>query len=220
MHVPGGTPDRRYGFGVISRRRFVTADLAPGVGYKLMSGLVVPRPIGWIGTRSADGHNNLAPYSFFNGVSSSPPIVMFSPVAQPVARKDSLGNVRETGVFTVNIVDHAHVQQMNASAATVEADVDEFELAGVEVEESVLIDAPKVASAPATMECEVVKMVDLTDVGSDAVTVFGRVLAIEVDERLVVGEHRIDQAALDAVGRHVGPTYSRTRDLFDIDRPG
>ncbi|MEL6893056.1 MAG: flavin reductase family protein [Actinomycetota bacterium] len=203
-----------------NRRRFVTAELGPGVGYKLMSGLVVPRPIGWIGTRGTDGRNNLAPYSFFNGVSSSPPIVIFSPVQQPSGRKDSLANARETGVFTVNIVDHAHVEPMNASAATVAAEVDEFELVGLEVEESDLIDAPKVASAPATMECEVVKLVDLTDVGSDAVTVFGRVLAIDVDERILVGEHRVDQAGLDAVGRHVGSTYSRTRELFDIDRPG
>ncbi|MEM1332425.1 MAG: flavin reductase family protein [Actinomycetota bacterium] len=202
-----------------TRRRFVTADLEPGTGYKLMSGLVVPRPIGWIGSRSADGRNNLAPYSFFNGVSSNPPIVIFSPVAQPVGRKDSLSNVRETGVFTVNIVDHAHVEQMNASAATVHADVDEFALAGVEIEESDLIDAPKVASAPATMECDVVELVDLTEIGSDAVTVFGRVVAFDVDERIIDGDHRIDQAALDAVGRHVGATYSRTRDLFDITRP-
>ncbi len=190
------------------------------MGYKLMSGLVVPRPIGWIGTRSSDGSNNLAPYSFFNGVSSSPPIVIFSPVAQPAGRKDSLSNARETGVFTVNIVDFAHVQQMNASAASVEADVDEFELAGVDVAEAELNDAPKGASAPATTECEVVKIVDLTEVGSDAVTVFGRVLAFDVDERILVGTHRVDQSALDAVGRHVGATYSRTRELFDIDRPG
>ena len=202
----------------MTKQRFVTADLEPGVGYKLMSGLVVPRPIGWIGTRSTDGVNNLAPYSFFNGVSSSPPIVMFSPVAQPVGRKDSLANARETGVFTVNTVDHAHVTAMNATAASVDGDVDEFELAGLEVEESVLIDAPKVASAPATLECEVVKIVDLTEVGSDAMTVFGRVLAFDIEDRLLDGT-RIDQAALDAVGRHVGPTYSRTRDLFGIERP-
>lgn len=200
-------------------RRFITADLEPGVGYKLMSGLVVPRPIGWIGTRAADGTNNLAPYSFFNGVSSSPPIVIFSPVAQPTARKDSLSNARETGVFSVNIVDFAHVEAMNATAATVEADVNEFELAGIEMAECVAIDAPKVATAPATLECEVVHVVDLSDVGSDAVTVFGRVVAFDVDERILVGDHRIDQAALDAVGRHVGATYSRANTLFDIERP-
>ena len=202
----------------MAKQRFLTADLEPGIGYKLMSGLVVPRPIGWIGTRSADGTNNLAPYSFFNGVSSSPPIVIFSPVAQPSGRKDSLANARETGVFTVNIVDHAHVEAMNASAASVDAGVDEFELAGLEIAESELIDAPKVASAPATMECEVVKLVDLTEVGSDAVTVFGRVLAFDVEERLLDGT-RIDQAELDAVGRHAGSTYSRTTDRFDLTRP-
>jgi len=201
------------------RRRFVTADLGPGLGYKLMTGLVVPRPIGWIGSRATDGTNNLAPYSFFNGVSSQPPLVMFSPTAQPVVRKDTLSNVRATGVFSVNIVDHAHAERMNATAATAPADVDEFDLAGIERGECEAIDAPKVATAPAVLECEVVKVVDLSEVGADSVAVFGRVVAFDVEDRLVDERLHVDGDELDAIGRHAGPTYSLTRERFDITRP-
>ena len=201
------------------RRRFVTADLDPGLGYKLMTGLVVPRPIGWIGSRAADGTNNLAPYSFFNGVSSQPPLVMFSPTAQPVVRKDTLSNVRETGVFSVNIVDRAHAERMNATAATAPADVDEFELADIGRAECEAIDAPSVASVPAVLECDVVKIVDLAEVGTDSVVVFGRVVAFDIEDRLVDDHLRIDGDELDAIGRHAGATYSLTRQRFDVIRP-
>ncbi len=199
-------------------QRFVTAEIDTADAYKLLSGLVVPRPIGWIGTRSADGVNNLAPYSFFNGVAASPPTVMFAPTGQPSARKDTLTNVRDTGVFTVNIVNYDLGPAMNKTSGSHAADVDEFEVAGLTVREAEAIDAPSVAEAPATFECKVVKIVDIGDAPMGSSVVFGEVLAFNVADRLLDGT-RVDQIELDAIGRHVGSYYSRSSELYEMPRP-
>ena len=199
-------------------QRFVTAEIEAVDAYKLLSGLVVPRPIGWIGTRSGDGINNLAPYSFFNGVAASPPTVMFAPTGQPGARKDTLANVRETGVFSVNIVDFSLGPQMNHTSGTFPDDVDEFEVAGLTVVEAESIDAPMVAEAPATFECRVMKTVDIGEGPMGSVVVFGEVLAFNVADRLLDGT-RVDQAGLDPIGRHVGNWYSHNGELYEMIRP-
>lgn len=199
-------------------QRFVTAEIDAIDAYKLLSGLVVPRPIGWIGTRSTDGINNLAPYSFFNGVAASPPTVMFAPTGQPAARKDTLTNVRDTGVFTVNIVNFDLGPAMNETSGTHAADVDEFEVAGLTVREAELIDAPSVAEAPATFECKVLQVVDIGEAPMGSSVVFGEVLAFNVADRLLDGT-RVDQIGLDSIGRHVGNYYSHNGELYEMTRP-
>ncbi len=198
-------------------QRFVTDEIDTVDAYKLMSGLIVPRPIGWIGSRSSDGVDNLAPYSFFNGVAASPPTVMFAPTGQPVARKDTLSNVRETGVFTVNIVNFDLGPQMNASSATFEPDVSEFEQVGLTVREAEAIDAPIVAEAPASFECKVLEIVEIGTAPMGSQVVFGDVVAFNVEDRLLDGT-RVDQQALDPIGRHVGHYYSRGG-LYEMVRP-
>ncbi len=198
------------------KTRFVVGDLDPVDSYKLASGLIVPRPIGWIGTRSGDGVANLAPFSFFNLVSGHPPTMVFAPGAG--GRKDTLDNVRETGEFTVNVVSAEVVEAMNTSAATVEADVDEFEFSGVTAAPSTQIAAPLVAECKANFECV---LTDIVPIGSDPVRahlVIGEAVVVHVEDALLDGT-RIDQAALQAVGRHVGNSYSHATDLFDINRP-
>lgn len=199
-------------------QRFVTAEIDAVDAYKLLSGLVVPRPIGWIGTRSTDGINNLAPYSFFNGVAASPPTVMFAPTGQPSARKDTLTNVRDTGVFTVNIVNYELGPAMNETSGSHAADVDEFEVAGLTVREAEAIDAPSVAEAPATFECKVIEIVDIGQAPMGSSVVFGEVLAFNVADRLLDGT-RVDQIGLDAIGRHVGNFYSHNGELYELIRP-
>lgn len=199
-------------------QRFVTADIDAVDAYKLMTGLIVPRPIGWIGTRSTDGTNNLAPYSFFNGVAASPPTVMFAPTGQPSARKDTLTNVRDTGVFTVNIVSFDLGPAMNETAGGHAADVDEFEVAGLTVREAEAVDAPSVAEAPATFECKVTQIVDIGEAPMGSSVVFGEVLAFNVADRLLDGT-RVDQAGLDAIGRHAGNLYSHNGELYEMIRP-
>ncbi len=199
-------------------QRFVTAEIDVTDAYKLMSGLVVPRPIGWIGTRSADGINNLAPYSFFNGVAASPPTVMFAPTGQPMARKDTLSNARETEVFTVNIVNYDLGPAMNETSGTHEPEVDEFEVAGLTVREAEAIDAPCVAEAPATFECKVIKIVDIGEAPMGSTVVFGEIVAFNVADRLLDGT-RVDQIELDSIGRHVGNLYSHNGELYEMIRP-
>ena len=199
-------------------QRFVTDEIDAIDAYKLLSGLVVPRPIGWIGTRSPEGVNNLAPYSFFNAVAASPPTVMFAPTGQPHARKDTLANVRETDVFTVNIVTYDLTEAMNSTSGTYPDDVDEFEVAGLTVREAEAVDAPIVAEAPASFECRVSQIVEIGGPPMGSSGVFGEVLAFNVTERILDGT-RIDQVGLDPVGRHVGNMYSRARELFEIVRP-
>jgi len=143
---------------------------------------------------------------------------MFAPTGQPAARKDTLTNVRETEVFTVNIVDFSLVEQMNSTAGSYPEDVDEFEVAGLTVREAQSIDAPIVDEAPASFECRLMKIVEIGDGAMASSVVFGEVVAFDVTDRILEGT-RVDQEALDAVGRHVGSYYSRANQMFTVDRP-
>ena len=187
--------------------------------YKLLIGLVVPRPIGWIGSVSADGVRNLAPFSFFNAVAASPPTVLFSTIRAGGLRKDTLSNVEETGVFTVNVVTEETVEAMNVTSGRYEASVDEFEVAGLTAVEGTVVDAPMVGEAKANLECRLDQVVQIGTNGPMAASiVIGEVVRIHVEGSILDGT-RIDQEALRAVGRMGGPTYTRTRDLFSLDRP-
>lgn len=183
--------------------------------YKLLSGLVVPRPIGWIGTRRSDGTNNLAPFSFFNVVSSSPPVVLFSAGAHLDRPKDSATLAGETGVFTVNIVSEDVVEAMSITSGTFSAEDDEFAIAGLTPVPGAKVDAPLVAESPANLECRVRDVIEL---GGGTLLVVGDVVAIHVEESVLDGT-RIDNDALRAVGRMAGNTYVDTRARFEVSRP-
>lgn len=184
--------------------------------YKLISGLVVPRPIGWIGTRRPDGSNNLAPFSFFNVVSSNPPVVVFSGGRHADRPKDSVALAEATGEFTVNIVSEDVAEAMSITAGTFGPDDDEFAIAGLTAVPATLIDAPLVAESPANLECRVRQIVDL---GETSRLVVGDVVAIHVEENVLDGT-RIDHDALRAVGRMAGSSYVDTRARFELPRPG
>lgn len=198
------------------KHRFTVSDLEGVDGYKLATGLVVPRPIGWIGTLSGAGVPNLAPYSFFNAVSGLPPTFVFSPGRG--SRKDTLANVRDVGEFTINIVTEEVVEAMNATAATFDADVDEFTACGLTAVASTRIRPPMVGECKANIECVVTQIVDIGHPDHGNGLVIGEAVVFHVSEHLLSGT-RIDQAELRAVGRHVGNTYSRSTDLFDLIRP-
>jgi flavin reductase (DIM6/NTAB) family NADH-FMN oxidoreductase RutF len=180
--------------------------------YKLISGLVVPRPIGWIGTRRDNGTNNLAPFSFFNVVSTNPPVVLFSGGRHADRPKDSVALAEATGEFTVNIVSEEVAEAMAVTAGTFGAEDDEFAIAGLTADPATQIDAPLVAEAPANLECRVRQIVDL---GERSRVVFGDVVAIHVEERVLDGT-RIDHDALKAVGRMAGSSYVNTRARFEL----
>ena len=199
---------------------FDPAELSPVDTYKLLTGLVTPRPIGWIGTVSEDGERNLAPYSFFNAVCADPPTVLFS-AGRPGRLKDTLANSLRVGEFTVNIVDEAMAEAMNLTAGEYEPGVDEFELAGVTPIVGDEVRAPMVAESPARFECVVTQYVDLGPVGDEPVNtvVFGEVKAMHVADRVLDGT-RTRPEELAAVGRLAGANYARTAgSLFAMVRP-
>jgi flavin reductase (DIM6/NTAB) family NADH-FMN oxidoreductase RutF len=197
------------------------SDASPRDIYKLMIGMVVPRPIAWVSTQSEDGTKNLAPYSFFNAVSADPPVVCFAPSRKPSgdSKKDTFRNLEATGVFVVNIVSEHLAEAMNQSAAEVPPEVDEFALAGVTAEPASMIEAPMVREALAKMECRVRQIIPLGDRPTSGILVLGDVLCFHFAEGLV-HDFKVDPAMLSAVGRMGGASYCLTRNRFDLTRPG
>ncbi len=199
----------------------VTFELASPDGhdsYKLLSGLVIPRPIGWIGTRAADGTNNLAPFSFFNVVSTSPPVVLFSAGSHPDRPKDTAIHAQESGEFTVNMVSAELGPVMNLSSGSYGAGEDEFAICGLTAVPGTAVNAPMVGESPANLECRVV---DVITVGPEAKTriVLGEVVVIHVIEDALDGS-RVDPGVIDVIGRLSGSSYTTTRDRFEMPRPG
>ena len=181
--------------------------------------IVSPRPIGWISSQDGNGVRNLAPYSFFNAVAYVPPQVMFSSTsAKPDqdGTKDSVANIRETGVFCVNIVEYAARDVMNKSSATVGKDVDEFDLAGIETVACETIACSRVANAPAALECKLTQIVDLPGAANKAV--FGEVIGIHMrDDCLVDGI--FDVTKFQPLARMGYRDYAVVREVFSLARP-
>lgn len=201
----------------MSKVVFDLADTRSRDRYKLLSGLIVPRPIGWIGTRRADGTNNLAPFSFFNIVSSNPPIVLFSAGSHRDRPKDSSTLAGRSGEFTVNIVSELVVEAMSVTSGSFSADDDEFAIAGLTAVAGHKVGAPLVAESPANLECKVRQIIEIGASGSTELVV-GDVLVIHVEDEVLDGT-RIDNDALRAVGRMAGNTYVRTRERFEVRGP-
>jgi flavin reductase (DIM6/NTAB) family NADH-FMN oxidoreductase RutF len=199
-----------------------TTEIAWQTAYKLLTGAIVPRPIGWISTISEDGVPNLAPFSFFNVASSNPPHVLFciSVRGSDGMDKDTLNNVRSNGEFVVNIVTEDTAWAMNQTAEAVTSDVNEFELAELTQIPSQAVKPPRVGEVPIHFECKVTQIVDLGDggVGSGSV-VIGEVIYIHVDDEYLIGSDKIDTDKLRPVGRLAGAEYARMTDRFTLIRP-
>lgn len=145
--------------------------------YKMMTSLVVPRPIAWVASRSADGVGNLAPHSFFTVVCADPPIVAFSSIGE----KDTVRNVRETGEFTISVATQPLMDVVNATGAHFDAGTDEAEALGLEMLASTVVAPPAVAGSPGAMECTLHSTIDL---GSSTL-VLGTVVSFSVDEAVM-----------------------------------
>jgi flavin reductase (DIM6/NTAB) family NADH-FMN oxidoreductase RutF len=189
--------------------------------YKILIGSVVPRPIGWISTVNASGQPNLAPFSFFNVVCSSPPTVLFCPMIRSTDgnTKDTLNNVKATGEFVVNIVSEELASSMVATSVEIAADVNEFELTGLATAPSVVVRPPRVAESPIHFECKVSQIVEVGNQPGGGSVILGEIVHLHVDERVLIGEDKIDLAALKPIGRLAGSAYTRVTDLFEMVRP-
>lgn len=185
--------------------------------YALMIGAIVPRPIAFVSTLSADGVANCAPFSYFMGVSSQPPILAISVGVRRDGRpKDTAANIRATGEFVVNVVDVALAQACVQASAEVEPEVDEFLLAGLEKQPSELVRPPRIAASPVQMECRLERCLEIG--AAPQHLILGEVLRFHVAER-VWKDGAIDIAALDPLGRLGGELYAHQREPFAIPRP-
>lgn len=183
------------------------------------SAIVSPRPIGWISTRSKDGIDNLAPYSFFNAVAYDPPQVMFASTAQKQGRhlgKDSVANIDETGMFCVNIVEYAMRDAMNKTSTGNPAVGDEFTHAGIDRTECETIACSRVTNAPAALECKLTQIITLA--GDHNLLVIGEVTGIHLrDDCLIDGTFDVTKyQPLARLGYH---DYAHVNDLFSLKRP-
>ena len=190
-----------------------------GLPHNPFNAVVTPRPIGWISTRGADGKDNLAPYSFFNAVAYVPPQVMFASTSAKADRgdtKDSVANIRETGVFAVNVVEYAARDVMNQTSGSWGRDEDEFVLAGIEKAECETIACSRVANAPATLECKLTQIVQLP--GEANFAVFGEVIGVHLRDDCMV-DGMFDVTRFNPLTRLGYRDYSVVREVFSLKRP-
>jgi flavin reductase (DIM6/NTAB) family NADH-FMN oxidoreductase RutF len=199
---------------------FDPADHSPTDIYKLMIGIIVPRPIAFVSSIDEHGVRNLAPFSYFTGCSTNPPVVCFCAAVRPnpYLPKDTLRNIQATGEFVVNIVSEDFAAQMNATSAEVSPEVDEFELSGLTPLESDLVKPSRVAESRVQMECRLRQIVEVSDKPGGGSLILGDVVRFHISEEIVDG-YKIDPDKLRAIGRMGGPTYVRTHDRFDMQRP-
>jgi flavin reductase (DIM6/NTAB) family NADH-FMN oxidoreductase RutF len=187
--------------------------------YKLLTGSVIPRPIGWISSISEHGINNLAPFSYFNAVGDDPPHVMFSTGRSNNTNKDTLNNVLATKQFVVNMVIEELTEQMNITAQAVHSDVDEFELAGVTPIPSLKIKPMRVKESPISFECELVHHYFLEDhKHGGACVIIGRIVMMHFKEDVLMDNYKINLENYKPVSRLAGSNYSKIGELFTVKR--
>lgn len=188
--------------------------LPPKEAYHLLITLVVPRPIAWVSTLDAEGRANLAPFSFFGGVTTHPPIVMVSMGRRKGRPKDTAANLLATGEGVVHVCHRPLASAMVATAANPSSETDEFELAGLAKIPSLEVAAPRIEGAAVALECRVERHLEVGD-GPNNVFLL-EVVHVHVDDAFVV-DGRADPAMLQAVGRLGGSRYCDTSNPFEID---
>jgi flavin reductase (DIM6/NTAB) family NADH-FMN oxidoreductase RutF len=179
--------------------------------------IIAPRPIGWITSMSKGGAINLAPYSYFNGIHSRPPCVMFA----SEGHKDSVSNIEETKEFVCNLATWDLREQMNATSATLPRGVNEMEKAGLEPAPSRLVKPPRVAAASCALECKVLQVVRLHDLAGkflDGHVVFGQVVGVHIDDRFI-RNGILDTAAMKPIARCGYHQYAVVPEVFEMIRP-
>lgn len=199
---------------------FYCPENGHGLPHNPFNAIVSPRPIGWISTRGAGGAENLAPYSFFNAVAYEPPQVMFSSTSAKADRgdtKDTVANIRETGVFCVNVVEYAARAAMNETSGPWPAEDDEFLRAGIARADCEGIACSRVVQAPASLECRVSQIVKLE--GAYNVAVFGEVVGVHIREDCLV-DGLFDVTRFQPLARMGYQDYAVVREVFSLARPG
>ena len=191
-----------------------------GLKHDPFNAIIAPRPIGWISSRDAKGHVNLAPYSFFNGFNYHPPIIGFSSTSW----KDTVANIQETGEFVWNLATMDLAQQMNATSASVPHEIDEFNIAGLTPVAGRIVDVPRVAESPVSFECKLTQIIQLQGADGHKVQAWltlGEVVAVHIDKKLI--QDGVYQTALARpivrAGRRGDYFEIRPDAMFEMPRP-
>ena len=184
--------------------------------------LVAPRPIAWVSSMDGNGVLNLAPFSYFNAVADTPPMIFFSPNGpRPKGgMKDTLNNIEETNEFVVNLCSWELRDAMNKSSAHVDPDVDEFALAGVTPADCVHVKVPRVKEAPASLECRFLTRISMpsSNATSRNNMIIGEVVGVHIDDR-IIEDGMVNTAAYHPLARHGYMDYSATETVFAMQRP-
>jgi flavin reductase (DIM6/NTAB) family NADH-FMN oxidoreductase RutF len=189
--------------------------------YKILTGSILPRPIGWITSIDINGNPNLAPFSFFNVVCSNPPTLLFCPLIRGTdgKAKDTLNNIRATHEFVVNIVTEELLGAMNATSIEAPPEFNEIKFAGLTLASSVTVKPPRVKESPIHFECKLNQIIDINDQPGGGSIVIGTITHIHAEERVMLGQDKVDIKELKPIGRLMGNKYSRTTDLIEMERP-
>lgn len=198
----------------------ITQQCEPRANLRTLLSCVIPRPIAFVSTISADGVPNLAPFSFFNAVGSNPPALIFSPSTRPDGtRKDTIVNLRAVPECVVNVVPYAIRNEMNDASYAFPLDVNEFEAAGFTPLPSRFVRPFRVAESPVHMECELLQIVPVGDGPLSANICIAHVLCFHLANEILLPDGTVDVSRIDLVGRLGGDDYSTTRDRFALPKP-
>jgi len=190
-----------------------------GLPHNPFNAIITPRPIAWVSSQDTTGCKNLAPYSFFNGIAYDPPQIMFASTSTKQDQaygKDSIRNAHETGVFCVNVVEFRMRDAMNHSSTSFPKNVDEFAQCGVTSVQCETIDCPRIADAPAALECKLVEYVPLR--GEANVMVIGEVVGVHIRDDCIYNG-RFDITHFEPLGRLGYRDYVKVSDVFELLRP-
>lgn len=195
------------------------AQLTTGTLYRLFSGGIAPRPIAWVSTIDAAGNANLAPFSFFTVASVNPPVLAFSPLRGGEGQtKDTLNNLKDVGECIIHIGGEALSEALNATSASLAADSDEFEHAGLAKTTMPPLTVPRIVGAPLAFGCRLHDIVSFGDQPMAGALILAEVVVIHAAPDIWDGRH-VDNDVLRAVGRMAGSDYARTDSLFSLERP-
>lgn len=186
--------------------------------YGVLISVIQPRPIAWVSTISPDGKHNLAPFSFFTGVTAEPMSVIICPLRNREGKKkDTLVNIEATRQFVVNLTPEALAQKMNQTSADYPYGVSEFEKAGLTPTPSVKVKPPRLKESPVSLECELIQVVTISEGPLGGNVVIGRVVQVHVDDKF--WKEGLGHKNLKLIGRLDGHSYTRTEDTFEMERP-
>jgi flavin reductase (DIM6/NTAB) family NADH-FMN oxidoreductase RutF len=199
-------------------KRIDPSTLSSRERYRLMTSSIIPRPIAFVTSLGSNGIVNAAPFSYFNGVTSTPPLISISVGYRRGNSKDTARNIRETGEFVVNMVSHNIAEKMNLASGDFAPNVSEVIEADLKVIPSELVAPPRLAESPLQMECKLYKLIEIGEGPNDLI--LGEVLrwhlnpGVQIDDR-----YHIDPETLNLIGRLGGPQYCKTSDVFEMVRP-